>query len=53
MYDVLGLIYEEMVRLFSPLELFHFGGDEVRWRKERRCRKKGWTEERGLQEIKV
>ncbi|MPC14659.1 Chitooligosaccharidolytic beta-N-acetylglucosaminidase [Portunus trituberculatus] len=29
MYDVLGQIYKELVQLFSPLELFHFGGDEV------------------------
>lgn len=30
MYDVLGQIYRELVQLFSPLNLFHFGGDEVR-----------------------
>ena len=30
MYDVLGQIYKELVHLFSPLELFHFGGDEVK-----------------------
>lgn len=29
MYDVLSLIYEELVRLFSPMDLFHFGGDEI------------------------
>lgn len=29
MYDVLGQIYKELVQLFSPLELFHFGGDEI------------------------
>lgn len=28
-YNVLGQIYKELVQLFSPLELFHFGGDEV------------------------
>lgn len=29
MYDVLGQIYRELVQLFSPLNIFHFGGDEV------------------------
>ncbi|XP_042883444.1 chitooligosaccharidolytic beta-N-acetylglucosaminidase-like [Penaeus japonicus] len=29
MYTVLGQIYREMVSLFGPLDLFHFGGDEV------------------------
>ncbi|XP_068249173.1 chitooligosaccharidolytic beta-N-acetylglucosaminidase-like [Palaemon carinicauda] len=29
MYDVLGQIYKEMVELFSPIDLFHYGGDEV------------------------
>ncbi|XP_047476538.1 chitooligosaccharidolytic beta-N-acetylglucosaminidase-like [Penaeus chinensis] len=29
MYDVLGQIYNEMVELFSPIDLFHYGGDEV------------------------
>ncbi|KAG0725328.1 Chitooligosaccharidolytic beta-N-acetylglucosaminidase [Chionoecetes opilio] len=28
-YQVLGQIYQELAHLFSPLELFHFGGDEV------------------------
>ncbi|XP_063598449.1 chitooligosaccharidolytic beta-N-acetylglucosaminidase-like [Penaeus indicus] len=28
-YIVLGQIYKEMVRLFGPLDLFHYGGDEV------------------------
>ncbi|KAK7063269.1 beta-N-acetylhexosaminidase activity protein [Halocaridina rubra] len=29
MYDVLGQIYNGMVDLFSPIDLFHYGGDEV------------------------
>nr|XP_045602904.1 chitooligosaccharidolytic beta-N-acetylglucosaminidase-like isoform X2 [Procambarus clarkii] len=29
MYKVLGQLYDEMVQLFSPIDLFHFGGDEV------------------------
>lgn len=29
MYNVLGQLYEEMVNLFSPIDLFHYGGDEV------------------------
>ncbi|XP_037773612.1 chitooligosaccharidolytic beta-N-acetylglucosaminidase-like [Penaeus monodon] len=29
MYDILGQIYNEMVELFSPIDLFHYGGDEV------------------------
>ncbi|XP_068244498.1 chitooligosaccharidolytic beta-N-acetylglucosaminidase-like [Palaemon carinicauda] len=29
MYDVLGEIYSEFVNLFGPIDLFHFGGDEV------------------------
>ncbi|XP_042224093.1 chitooligosaccharidolytic beta-N-acetylglucosaminidase-like isoform X1 [Homarus americanus] len=29
-YLVLGQIYKEMVDLFSPLDMFHFGGDEVK-----------------------
>ncbi|KAG7167815.1 chitooligosaccharidolytic beta-N-acetylglucosaminidase-like [Homarus americanus] len=29
MYKLLGQIYDEMVQLFSPLDLFHYGGDEV------------------------
>ncbi|XP_071535259.1 chitooligosaccharidolytic beta-N-acetylglucosaminidase-like isoform X2 [Panulirus ornatus] len=29
MYEVLGQIYNEIVELFSPIDLFHFGGDEV------------------------
>ncbi|XP_064096228.1 chitooligosaccharidolytic beta-N-acetylglucosaminidase-like [Macrobrachium nipponense] len=29
MYDVLGQIYKEMVDLFGPIDLFHYGGDEV------------------------
>lgn len=28
-YDVLGDIYTEFVNLFGPIDLFHFGGDEV------------------------
>jgi len=31
MYDVLGQIYNEMVELFSPIDLFHYGGDEVEY----------------------
>ena len=30
MYDVLQEIYAGMVDLFQPLDLFHYGGDEVR-----------------------
>lgn len=29
MYLVLAQIYEEMAKLFTPLDLFHYGGDEV------------------------
>ncbi|XP_068248903.1 chitooligosaccharidolytic beta-N-acetylglucosaminidase-like [Palaemon carinicauda] len=29
MYEVLGQIYKDLVNLFSPIDLFHFGGDEV------------------------
>ncbi|KAG0721719.1 Chitooligosaccharidolytic beta-N-acetylglucosaminidase [Chionoecetes opilio] len=29
MYHVLGQLYVELVKLFSPLDMFHFGGDEV------------------------
>ncbi|CAL4143420.1 unnamed protein product, partial [Meganyctiphanes norvegica] len=28
-YDVLGQIYKEMADLFGPLDMFHYGGDEV------------------------
>ncbi|KAG0721718.1 Chitooligosaccharidolytic beta-N-acetylglucosaminidase [Chionoecetes opilio] len=28
MYHVLGQLYVELVKLFSPLDMFHFGGDE-------------------------
>ncbi|XP_076038793.1 beta-hexosaminidase 1 [Oratosquilla oratoria] len=28
-YKVLGDIYKELVDLFSPIDLFHYGGDEV------------------------
>lgn len=28
-YAVLGQIYKEMAKIFGPLDLFHFGGDEV------------------------
>ncbi|KAA0202353.1 hypothetical protein HAZT_HAZT010951, partial [Hyalella azteca] len=28
-YPVLGKIYKEMVELFGPIDMFHFGGDEV------------------------
>jgi len=29
MYEVLHSIYEDMAEMFSPVDLFHFGGDEV------------------------
>jgi len=29
MYDVLEQVYQEMVESFGPLDLFHYGGDEV------------------------
>ncbi|KAL7647859.1 UNVERIFIED_CONTAM: hypothetical protein RMT77_001468 [Armadillidium vulgare] len=29
LYLVLGKIYREVINMFSPLELFHYGGDEV------------------------
>ncbi|XP_018025934.1 chitooligosaccharidolytic beta-N-acetylglucosaminidase [Hyalella azteca] len=28
-YTILGKIYQEMLDMFGPLDLFHFGGDEV------------------------
>ncbi|XP_064096224.1 chitooligosaccharidolytic beta-N-acetylglucosaminidase-like [Macrobrachium nipponense] len=29
MYEVLGQIYRDLINLFQPLDLFHFGGDEI------------------------
>ena len=37
MNDVMRKIYNEMVDIFQPVDLFHFGGDEVR-RKEGRTK---------------
>ena len=28
-YNVLGAIYQEFITAFGPIELFHYGGDEV------------------------
>ena len=32
-YEVLGQIYKDIVDIFSPMDLMHFGGDEVRVKK--------------------
>jgi len=29
MYDVLGNVYKEMIEAFGPIDMFHYGGDEV------------------------
>ena len=29
MYDVLKKIYQDMAEMFSPIDVFHYGGDEV------------------------
>ncbi|KAK8384211.1 hypothetical protein O3P69_009152 [Scylla paramamosain] len=28
-YDIIGQIYEEMLDIFAPVDIFHYGGDEV------------------------
>ncbi|MCL4159759.1 UNVERIFIED_CONTAM: hypothetical protein GTU68_059838 [Idotea baltica] len=29
LYDVLGTVYNDVIDMFSPVDLFHYGGDEV------------------------
>ena len=40
-YHVLSEIYKELLDIFSPVDIFHFGGDEVSVARGRRDREVG------------